>query len=192
MSVSAIQPSAHPIAASTLADCLRLHAQSKPQKVAYRFLKDGEVEERAITYCELDMKARNVASLLQKPSAIGDRVLLLFPPGLDFIVALCACFYSGRVAVPAYPPRPNRGTDRLIGIIQDAAPAVALTCHEVQAKALHRFVNDKAFHGLAVVSMDSQAEAAPNKWEQAKLDPAMPALLQYTSGSTSIPKGVQV
>src|SRR5947209_13594998 len=177
---------------STLADCLRLHAERQPQKIAYRFLKDGEAEERTLTYHELDWAARGVAALLEKYSAIGDRILLLYPLGLDFIVALCACFYSGRVAVPAYPPRPNRGTDRLCGVIQDALPAVALTSLEVKAKALHRLVNDKTFQELAVVTTDSASLDASQKWQPASLDPGMLAVLQYTSGSTSIPKGVQV
>jgi amino acid adenylation domain-containing protein len=193
MSVSAHQSSAQdPITASTLAACLRLHAERQPQKTAYRFLRDGEVEGRRLTYCELDRAARSVAALLEQHSAIGDRVLLLFPQGLDFIIALCACFYSGRVAVPAYPPRPNRGTDRLIGIIQDAAPAAALTSSEVKTKALHHFVNDKAFQRLAVVTTDSASADASEEWEPVNLDSGMLALLQYTSGSTSIPKGVQV
>ncbi len=193
MSVSAYQSYAQdPITASTLAACLRLHAERQPQKTAYRFLRDGEVEGRRMTYYELDRAARSIAALLEQHSTIGDRVLLLFPPGLDFIVALCACFYSGRVAVPAYPPRPNRGTDRLIGIIQDAAPAVALTCSEVKTKALHRFANDKAFHELAVVTTDSASADASQEWEPVNLDPGTLAVLQYTSGSTSIPKGVQV
>jgi amino acid adenylation domain-containing protein len=182
----------HPFTASTLADCLRLHAQGQPQKIAYRFSKDGETEERTITYRELDLVACAIAALLERHSAIGDRVLLLYPPGLDFIVALCACFYSGRIAVPAYPPRPNRGTDRLTGIIQDAAPAVALTSLEVKTKALHRLVNDKEFQELAVVTTDSVSPDASQEWQPARVDPGMPAVLQYTSGSTSTPKGVQV
>ena len=192
MSIQAIQsPAQPPFTAPTLADCLRLHAERQPQKIAYRFLKNGEVEERTVTYGELDLAARGIAAMLEKRSAIGDRVLLLYPPGLEFIVALCACFYCGRVAVPAYPPRPNRGTDRLIGIIQDATPAVALTSVEVKAKALHRLVNDKAFQELALVATDFSADAS-GEWEPVRLDPAMLAVLQYTSGSTSIPKGVQV
>jgi acyl-CoA synthetase (AMP-forming)/AMP-acid ligase II len=89
VNVSTIQPPAqHPITASTLVDCLRLRAELQPQKIAYRFLKDGEVEERRMTYSELDRAARRVSALLKSHSAVGDRVLLLFPPGLDFVVAL--------------------------------------------------------------------------------------------------------
>jgi amino acid adenylation domain-containing protein len=175
-----------------MADCLRLHAERQPQKVAYRFLKDGEIEERTITYSELDLAARGVAALLENHSTLGDRVVLLYPPGLNFIVALCACFYSGRVAIPAYPPRPNRGSDRLIGIIQDAAPAVALTTSELKIKVLHRFVKDRAFQKLAVVTTDSASPDVSQEWQPVTLDPGVLAVLQYTSGSTSIPKGVQV
>ena len=182
----------YPFTVATLADCLRLHAEWQPQRVAYRFLKDGEIEDRTITYGELDLAARGVAMLLEKHSALGDRVLLLYPPGLDFIVALCACFYSGRVAVPAYPPRPNRGADRLIGIIQDATPTVALTSSAVKTSALHRFVEDQAFQKLAIVTTDSASLDATPDWQPFTLDPGMLAVLQYTSGSTSIPKGVQV
>ncbi len=193
MNVSVQQASAQdPIVASTLSDCLQLHAARQPQKIAYRFLKNGEVEDRRMTYCELDRAARSVAALLEQHSAIGDRVLLLFPQGLDFIIALCACFYSGRVAVPAYPPRPNRGTDRLIGIIQDASPALALTCSDVKTQVLHRFGNDKVFQELVVVTTDAASEDASQEWEPINLDSGMLALLQYTSGSTAIPKGVQV
>ncbi len=193
MSVSAIHLSAQrPFTVSTLADCLRLHAAWQPQKVAYRFLKDGEIEEQTITYSDLDLAARRVAALLEKHSAIGDRVLLLYPPGLNFIVALCACFYSGRVAVPAYPPRPNRGADRLIGIIRDAAPAAALMSSEVKTNSLHCFVKEAVFQELAVVTTDSAFPDASQNWQPLALDPGMLAVLQYTSGSTSIPKGVQV
>ena len=193
MSVSAIQSSAQlPFAVSTLADCLRLHAAWQPHKVAYRFLNNGEIEERTITYSELDLAARGVAALLEKHSAMGDRVLLLYPPGLNFIVALCGCFYSGRIAVPAYPPRPNRGADRLIGIIQDATPTVALTTSEVKTNALHRFVKDKAFQKIAVVTTDAASSDGSQEWHPPALDPGVLAVLQYTSGSTSIPKGVQV
>jgi amino acid adenylation domain-containing protein len=193
MSVSAIYSSAqHPFTVSTLADCLRLHAEWQPQRIAYRFLKDGESEDRTISYGELDLAARGVAALLEKHSVLGDRVLLLYPPGLDFIVALCACFYSGRVAVPAYPPRPNRGVDRLIGIIQDATPTVALTSSAVRTSALHRFVEDKAFQKLAILTTDAASLDVSQAWQPRTVDPGTLAVLQYTSGSTSIPKGVQV
>jgi amino acid adenylation domain-containing protein len=193
MSASATQPSEnYPITLSTLVDSLRLHAQKQPQKIAYRFLKDGEIEERCLTYHDLDVAARAVAALLQKHSSVSDRVLLLFPPGLDFIVALCGCFYAGRVAVPSYPPRPNRSYGRLLAIIQDARPALALTTQEIQSRVLHRVINEAAFQGLTVLQIGAESEDSCGDWDEISIDPGMMALLQYTSGSTSAPKGVQI
>ena len=193
MSASATQPSGnYPVTLSTLVDSLRLHAEKQPEKIAYRFLRDGEAEDRRLTYKELDSAARSVAALLQKHSQIGDRILLLFPPGLDFIIALCGCFYSGRVAVPAYPPRPNRSFGRLLAIIEDARPALALTTEEVQSRVLHRVINEKAFQGLTVLKTAPELEQPAEDWDGISVDPDALALLQYTSGSTSTPKGVQV
>jgi amino acid adenylation domain-containing protein len=173
-------------------DLLRLHAEKRPEKIAYRFLRDGEIEDRHLTYRELDAAARSVAALLEKHSRIGDRVLLLYPPGLDFIIALCGCFYAGRVAVPAYPPRPNRSYGRLLGIIQDASPTLALTTEEVQSRVLHRVIHEKAFQGLTVLRTDTVLEGSWNGWDGISIDPDALALLQYTSGSTATPKGVQI
>ena len=80
----------------------------------------------------------------------------------------------------------------MIGIIQDATPTVALTSSAVKTSALHRFVEDQAFQKLAIVTTDSASLDATPDWQPFTLDPGMLAVLQYTSGSTSIPKGVQV
>lgn len=193
MSASATQPSGnYPLTLSTLVDSLRLHAAKRSEKIAYRFLRNGEIEDRRLTYGELDAAARSVAALLEKHSHVGDRVLLLYPPGLDFIIALCGCFYAGRVAVPAYPPRPNRSYGRLLAIIQDASPALALTTEEVQSRVLHRVINEKAFQGLTVLRTDTVQESPCDDWSGISIDPDALALLQYTSGSTSTPKGVQI
>ena len=193
MSVSVIQASEnYPITCSTLVDLLRLHAQKNPGKVACRFLKDGEVEERCLTYRELENAALGVSALLQKYSEVGDRVLLLFPPGLDFIIALCGCFYAGRVAVPAYPPRPNRADGRLTVIIQDASPSLALTTKEAQSSLLQRLMQEPAFQILKVLQIDSESDTSGDHVNEVNVTPDMPALLQYTSGSTSTPKGIQI
>src|SRR5258708_270728 len=182
----------YPMTISTLVESMRLHAEKRPGKTACRFLKDGEVEERSLTYRELDVAARGVAAVLRKHSGAGDRILLLFPPGLDFIIALCACFYSGRVAVPVYPPRPNRGYGRLLAIVEDASPVLALTTADVHSRVLHRVINEEAFRGLKVLKVDSGPEGEePLSDSDSHVDPGMLALLQYTSGSTSVPRGVR-
>ena len=89
---------------STLVELLRYRASSQPERIAYIFLRDGEIEEARLTYGELDQKARAIAAHLQSLEAKGERGLLLYPPGLDFISAFFGCLYAEVVAIPAYPP----------------------------------------------------------------------------------------
>ncbi|MCZ7672476.1 MAG: AMP-binding protein [Chloroflexi bacterium] len=89
---------------STLLDMLRQRAESSPNKLLYSFLADGEEDERPLTYGQLDQRARQIAALLQQQGKIGDRALLLYPPGLDYIAAFFGCLYAGWIAVPSYPP----------------------------------------------------------------------------------------
>jgi acyl-CoA synthetase (AMP-forming)/AMP-acid ligase II len=114
----------------TLNDLLRQRAGETPERIAYTFLPEGEDTEQEITYEQLDRRARAIAAYLQSCAQPGARVLLLFPPGLDYIVALFGCFYSGMIAVPAYPPkltRSARGSGRIQSIIEDAQPSMILS-----------------------------------------------------------------
>ena len=88
----------------TLFDILRWRAENQPHRVAYRFLIDGEFEEVVLTYGDLDRRARSIGALLQSSAKAGDRALLLFPPGLDFIVAFFGCLYAKIMAVPVISP----------------------------------------------------------------------------------------
>src|SRR5579859_4972793 len=92
---------------STLVELLRWRAFDQPDQKAYIFLADGE-EEYSLTYGELDRQSRAIGALLQRLDAMGERVLLLYPPGLDYISAFFGCLYAGSIAVPAYPPHSNR------------------------------------------------------------------------------------
>src|SRR5712691_9988609 len=112
---------------STLIGVLHDRAHQELDRVGYRFLIDGEDIEASITYAELDRQARAIASWLQSSGAVGERVLLIYPSGLDFIAAFWGCLYAGAVAVPAYPPRQNHRLERLQAIASDAQPAFALT-----------------------------------------------------------------
>ena len=72
---------------TSLVDILRWRAKNQPHRLAYRFLVDGEYDEVVLTYEDLDRRARSIGALLQSSAKVGDRALLLFPPGLDFIAA---------------------------------------------------------------------------------------------------------
>src|ERR1044072_8291122 len=97
----------------TLVEALRWRARHQPERMAFTFLPDGEAAELRLTYAELDEQARSVAAHLQALNAAGERIMLLFPPGLEYIPAFYGCLYAGAIAVPAYPPRVNRTLSRL-------------------------------------------------------------------------------
>ena len=116
---------------STLVDILRLRASNTPQQLAYTYLRDGETDELSLEYLELDRRARRVAAWLQSHGATGERALLLYPPGLDYLAAFFGCLYAGVVAVPAYPPQRERGMPRVLAILADSQAAYALTTTSV-------------------------------------------------------------
>jgi amino acid adenylation domain-containing protein/non-ribosomal peptide synthase protein (TIGR01720 family) len=169
---------------------LRRQAGLHPRRRAFLFLADGEVESESLTYRALDRRARAVAALLQRHGAAGERVLLLFPPGLDFVTAFFGCLYAGMVAVPAPPPRSERSLPRLRAMVRDAAPRVVLA----PAAGLDRLGRSAAgvheWETLRWLAMDgAQREEG---WLEPTLGTDALAFLQYTSGSTADPKGVMV
>src|SRR5206468_155512 len=107
-------------------------ARLTPEARAYTFLLDGEAAETHVSYGELDRQARAIAARLAMDSggaaeAAGERALLLYPAGLEYIAAFFGCLYAGVAAVPAYPPRANRRDERLLAILADARPRWILT-----------------------------------------------------------------
>src|SRR5436305_13865425 len=106
----------------SLVAALRRQAALRPGRRAFTFLADGEVESERLTYRSLDRRARAVAAALARRGGAGERVLLLFPPGLDFVTAFCGCLYAGAVALPAYSPRPAPSLPRLRALAGDPAP----------------------------------------------------------------------
>src|SRR5438128_259602 len=112
---------------STLIELLRFRVANQPGQVAYTFLPDGEGQATQIDYQELERRALAVAARLQEGQADGERILLLYPSGLEFHVAFMGCIYAGAVAVPAYPPRANRNLIRLNALVADAQANKVLT-----------------------------------------------------------------
>ena len=98
---------------SSFIDVLNYRAINQPTQQAYTFLKSGETED-GWTYEELHLRSQAIAVSLQSLNAFGERALLLYQPGLDFIAAFFGCLYAGVIAVPAYPPRRNRNLSRFL------------------------------------------------------------------------------
>lgn len=175
-----------------LVDILRWRATDQPEQVGYTFLLDGEQEETHLTYGQLDRQARTIAAQLQALGATGERILLLYPAGLDYVAAFFGCLYAGAVAVPTYPPHLNRPDPRFQSILKDAQPQVLLTNRTTLTKLQRRADNFPGLASLHWLATDTLASDAADTWQHPDIADDTLAFLQYTSGSTSAPKGVMV
>ncbi|MBI4658056.1 MAG: SDR family NAD(P)-dependent oxidoreductase [Verrucomicrobia bacterium] len=177
---------------STLVQLLRWRASAQQSEILYTFLADGEAEEFYLSYEELDRKARAIAATLQASEPPGARALLLFHPGLEFIAAFFGCLYAGVVPVPAYPPRNPRTVPRIQTIATDAQASFCLTSSMVFTRSRELFGVVPGLEQMLWLATDEIAEAGAADWQPPAIDAETLAFLQYTSGSTSDPKGVMV
>ena len=180
------------IKAATLVDLLHHRARLRPHQTIYNFLVDGETEEIGLTYQQLEQKARAIAAYLQLFSSPQDRVLLLFPAGLDYIAAFFGCLYAGVIAIPAYPPRPNRSLNRIYNILQNAETNIALTNSDTLQGLERQLEGTPELQNLHWITTDTIENRVAEKWQQPDLSEDDIAFLQYTSGSTAEPKGVKI
>ncbi|MEK2606905.1 beta-ketoacyl synthase N-terminal-like domain-containing protein [Burkholderia arboris] len=176
----------------TVTEILQFRGKVEPEKTAFIFLDNGESELARLTYGDLDKRARGIAASLQEIAQPGDRVLLVYPPGLEFICAWVGCLYAGLIGVPAYPPRRNRPADRLKSIVADAGPVVALTDAATLGGIAHRADGYSDTLELRILATDRGFDAPAEQWRAPDITPQTLALLQYTSGSTGTPKGVMI
>jgi acyl-CoA synthetase (AMP-forming)/AMP-acid ligase II len=180
---------------STLVEILRWRALHQPDQRTHTYLIDGEGEGDHLTHATLDHQARSIGALLQNNRAGGERALLLYPAGLEFIAAFFGCLYAGVIAVPLPAPnlaQPQRTLPRLRAVISDAQPSVVLTTSAIFANTEGLFTQAPELRKLRWVVTDEVTGSLAQAWRDPAVTSNTLALLQYTSGSTAEPKGVEI
>ncbi len=192
----------------SLVDIVSARAASDPSALAYGFLEAGEVERERLTWQDVEERSLAIAHAVAANGQPGARVLVLFPPGLDFIPAFFGCLRAGAIALPSYPPsgvserpRPERGrrgtiVDRTIarlrGVIPDAGVSIVLTSEAIAGKRTTLEALVPELSALRWLTIEEAVTVEPQPHRLPRLRRADIALLQYTSGSTTTPRGVMV
>jgi acyl-CoA synthetase (AMP-forming)/AMP-acid ligase II len=177
---------------STFCEVLSSRAARAGNKQAFVFLNSGGAVEDELTFGALDLRARALAAKLIEGDLGGKRALLVFPPGLDFVVALFACFYAGVVAVPVPFFSGRRVVERINSIGRDANPIGLLTLARLATEPQLREAAFAKAHDFVWIFTDSIGAEREALDVLPMISPEALAMLQYTSGSTSNPKGVML
>lgn len=174
---------------------LREFAERQPERPLYTFLPNAESEGIVLSYREADARARALALRLREHAQVGDRALLLYPSSLEYPVAFLACLYAGITAVPAYPPDPKRARQtlpRVSTIARDCGARLILTTQDL--REVCELAREMATEpdAIKVLTTDDVDATGAEAWTLPDALGDQLAFLQYTSGSTSEPKGVMV
>lgn len=179
----------------TLVELTRRRARSASASRGYTFLSGSGEPKARLSFAELDLRARAVAVELGRLTRPGDRALLHYQPGLDFLVGFFGCLYAGVIAVPAAPLEgtlaDSATASRLRAILRSADPDVVLTSSE-DTETTPALLRASGLAGLTRVDTDLVNVALAESWTPPAVDEDSVAYLQYSSGSTGEPKGVMI
>ncbi|HEY2912855.1 MAG TPA: AMP-binding protein, partial [Candidatus Angelobacter sp.] len=171
---------------------LQKRVQENPERSAYIFLSGEDLQQSTLTFSRLHAQARAISGLLQSAAERGERALLLYPPGLDFIAAFFGCLYAGVIAVPAYPPRLNRNALRITAIAEDSEAKLALSTTAIVRRLESLAAHTPGLGKMQWLATDELPDGMAESWRAVPIEADGLAYLQYTSGSTDTPKGVMI
>ena len=178
----------------SLVDLLCQRASAMGDKHAFTFFRGsgGQEQETCLTYQGLHERAMAIAAELQTLIPPQERAILLFPPGLDFIAAFFGCLYAGIVAVPAAIPNRNRLTASIEAVFKASKPSLVLSTAEHREHAKRTYAGNSGLVEHPWIAVDSVSLERRHAWHDPQVEGRQIAFLQYTSGSTSLPKGVMI
>jgi len=175
----------------SLNELLQVRAQSQPDDLAFRCLTDSILSSETLTYAALDRRARGLASTLARHAVEGGCIAIILPTSVDFLIAFFGGLYAGAAIAPLAPATSPRTAPRLRALLTDLKPRVVLTCRTMLNDMTKALRTEAGGNGLCVLAIEDLATDDPVA-VPASMEPHDVAVLQYTSGSTSTPKGVQV
>ncbi|MEE2034852.1 long-chain-fatty-acid--AMP ligase FadD32 [Rhodococcus chondri] len=180
---------------NTLLDHLEQNIASNGDELAYRYIdysreRDGEVHE--LTWNQFGVRLKAIAARLQQVTHPGDRVAILAPQGLDYVVSFFAAIYAGVIAVPLFDPDEPGHTDRLHAVLGDCTPSAILTATSSAAGVRQFFRPLPAAKRPRVIAVDAIPDTVADSWTRPETSTDDIAYLQYTSGSTRVPAGVEI
>ncbi|QNG20918.1 AMP-binding protein [Rhodococcus triatomae] len=180
---------------NTLIDYVQRHTRDNSDELAYRYIdysrdRDGEVHE--LTWEQFGVRLRAVAARLQQVTQPGDRVAVLAPQGLDYVISFFAAIHAGTISVPLFDPDEPGHTDRLHAVLGDCKPSAILTATSSAAGVRQFFRALPAAERPRVIAVDAIPDSVGETWVRPDADLDDIAYLQYTSGSTRVPAGVEI
>lgn len=173
-------------------DILIQRAHEKARETLYVYLDGPQLQEKAISYAEVELRARAIATRLQSMGLRGERVLLIYQCDLDYILGFFGCLFAGAIAVPVYPPASNKHFARMNSIVEDCQARHALSTASLIEKIEALPDDVRGPWDIKMIASDKIDTAEASGWTRPSLKPDELAFLQYTSGSTGNPKGVMV
>ena len=179
---------------SSVTELIREHVRTRPDQVAVTLVRDLDKEGGAtsLSYAQLDHEARRVASWLRERFPTGDRILLLYPVGVDFVAAFLGCLYAGMIAVPAPLPGQYQHQRRRVKAIAKDASISAILTDSANLPSVSEWTGAEGLTQVQCLATDTADFGTPDAWTMPPTSRETLALLQYTSGSTGNPKGVMV
>ncbi|WP_417446646.1 fatty acyl-AMP ligase [Kangiella sp.] len=183
----------HDFCGGSLIDLVEHRAKVQPDKIAYIHLKDRDGDIEKITYIDFERRVKQLAAKLQEFDVAGERIVLMYPPGIDYTVAYFAVIFAGAIAVPVYEPRQSNHFNRIERILADCQPKILLTKEKVIKATSDEILEKLSQFGASWLTTDSEdCFTGDEVWKPVSLSKDSVVFLQYTSGSTGNPKGVMV